>query len=203
MYRPSSLTPQPPTIHSQHTQDLGQERAICGTADYIAPEILSARKYGPAVDIWSSGVIAYILLGGYPPFYRLAVGDGVHCHDFLLYCFLLRGRSEHAPRHNLPPSSAVSPKKCLQPVQVTRNSPTIGLLFTRIYAATTRPSSSAWKYTCLSSLPNNYLLFILIQRRRDRALPNHPERRLRIPLAVLGPRERRCAGPDQADAHRR
>ena len=54
---------------AKHTQDLGQERAICGTADYIAPEILSARKYGPAVDIWSSGVIAYILLGGYPPFY--------------------------------------------------------------------------------------------------------------------------------------
>ncbi len=40
----------------------------CGTPAYIAPEILRHRPYDQAVDIWSIGVISFILLGGYPPF---------------------------------------------------------------------------------------------------------------------------------------
>jgi calcium/calmodulin-dependent protein kinase I len=41
---------------------------LLGTPAYMAPEIWSSKPYGKPVDMWSFGVITYILLGGYPPF---------------------------------------------------------------------------------------------------------------------------------------
>jgi serine/threonine protein kinase len=39
-----------------------------GTVSYAAPEILQGQRYDKAVDVWSLGIIYYVLLAGYLPF---------------------------------------------------------------------------------------------------------------------------------------
>ena len=46
-----------------------EAKSLCGTAEYLSPEMLQRQGHGKATDWWSFGAIIYEMLVGLPPFY--------------------------------------------------------------------------------------------------------------------------------------
>lgn len=92
-----------------------------GTPYYISPEILKG-KYDISCDIWSSGVILYILLSGVPPFYGSTdneIIDKVKKGKYDLNIPELQGVSENSKR--LIRSMICEPKKRLKAGEVLQH----------------------------------------------------------------------------------
>lgn len=54
---------------SRVMDEAGFLKTACGTPNYVAPEMLRETGHGTPVDMWSTGVITYVLLCGYTPFW--------------------------------------------------------------------------------------------------------------------------------------
>ncbi|GLT95127.1 hypothetical protein SLE2022_128280 [Rubroshorea leprosula] len=70
--------------------EVGSVSGLVGTPYYVAPEVVRGGEYNEKVDVWSAGVVLYVMLAGVPPFYGETAAE--------IFEAILRGNLRFPPR---------------------------------------------------------------------------------------------------------
>lgn len=73
---------------AKHVPDITY--TLCGTPDYLAPEVVASKGYNKSVDWWSLGILIYEMLAGYTPFWDAG-------SPMKIYENILAGRIKYPP----------------------------------------------------------------------------------------------------------